>query len=76
MREDGLDVFLSEWSAGPAAKDGYTMIGGANHPRSVKADADSVARVIRSVAGDVILVGHSYGGSVISAAAQERANVK
>lgn len=57
-------------------KDGYTVIGAANHLRSVKTDADSVARVIKSVPGDVVLVGHSYGGSVISAAAQAGANVK
>lgn len=57
-------------------KDGYTVIAAANHLRSVKTDADSVAGVIKSVAGPVILVGHSYGGSVISAAVQGSANVK
>lgn len=57
-------------------KDGYTVVGAANHLRSVKSDADSVAGLIKSIAGPVILVGHSYGGSVISAAVRDSANVK
>lgn len=57
-------------------KDGYTVICAANHLRSVKTDADSVAGVIDSVAGPVILVGHSYGGSVITAAVRNSGNVK
>jgi pimeloyl-ACP methyl ester carboxylesterase len=57
-------------------KDGYTVIGAANNLRSVKTDADVVSSVIKSVPGPVILVGHSYGGSVISAAVQGSANVK
>jgi pimeloyl-ACP methyl ester carboxylesterase len=68
----------SSWD-GVTAKlqhDGYTVIAAANELRSVKSDADSVARVIKSVSGAVVLVGHSYGGSVISAAAQAQGNVK
>lgn len=57
-------------------KDGYTVIGAANPLRNVKGDASSVAAVVKSVAGPVVLVGHSYGGSVISAAANGAANVK
>jgi pimeloyl-ACP methyl ester carboxylesterase len=57
-------------------KDGYTVIAAANHLRSVKGDADSVARVVRSVPGPVVLVGHSYGGAVISAAGTGNASVK
>lgn len=56
-------------------KDGYTVIAAANPLRSVKTDADSVAGVIKSVPGPVVLVGHSYGGSVISAAVQGSTNV-
>ncbi|TFW16106.1 alpha/beta fold hydrolase [Duganella callida] len=48
-------------------KDGYTVIGAANPLRSVKGDAAAVAAVVKSVSGPVVLVGHSYGGSVISA---------
>lgn len=57
-------------------KDGYTVIGAANPLRSVKSDAAAVASVLKSVNGPVVLVGHSYGGSVISAAAVGAANVK
>jgi pimeloyl-ACP methyl ester carboxylesterase len=57
-------------------KDGYTVIGAANPLRSVKGDASSVATVVKSITGPVVLVGHSYGGSVISAAANGAANVK
>ncbi|WP_373988226.1 alpha/beta fold hydrolase [Duganella sp. BuS-21] len=57
-------------------KDGYSVIGAANPLRSVKTDADYVAGIVKSVTGPVILVGHSYGGSVISAAVQGNSNVK
>ncbi|MTV37564.1 alpha/beta fold hydrolase [Duganella radicis] len=57
-------------------QDGYTVIGAANPLRSVKSDAAAVAAVVNSVNGPVVLVGHSYGGSVISAAAAGAGNVK
>jgi pimeloyl-ACP methyl ester carboxylesterase len=57
-------------------KDGYPVIGAANPLRSVKGDADYIASIVKSVPGAVILVGHSYGGSVITAAVQDSANVK
>ncbi|MEH6435053.1 alpha/beta fold hydrolase [Massilia sp. DD77] len=56
--------------------DGYRVIGAANPLRSVQSDADSVSNIVKSVKGPVVLVGHSYGGSVISAAANGNANVK
>ena len=55
---------------------GFTVIGAANPLRSVKADAQVVSNIVKSVNGPVVLVGHSYGGSVISAAANGNANVK
>ncbi len=54
----------------------YPVIAAANPLRGPKADAASVASVVDSVKGPVVLVGHSYGGSVISAAASGKANVK
>ena len=57
-------------------KDGYTVIGAANPLRSVKGDAEAVSSIVKSIPGSVVLVGHSYGGSVISAAANGHANVK
>ena len=54
----------------------YTTIAVANPLRGVKSDADYVARVVRSIEGAVVLVGHSYGGFIISTAAKESPNVK
>jgi pimeloyl-ACP methyl ester carboxylesterase len=57
-------------------RDGYTVIAAPNPLRGVRADADIVADLVKSVGGPVVLVGHSYGGSVISEAAEGTANVK
>jgi pimeloyl-ACP methyl ester carboxylesterase len=56
--------------------DGYPVIAAANPLRSVKGDAAYVASLVNSVPGPVVLVGHSYGGEVISVAAVGRPNVK
>lgn len=56
--------------------DGYRAIGVANPLRSVKSDAAIVASVLESVSGPVVLVGHSYGGAVITEAANGHPNVK
>ncbi|UPG92707.1 alpha/beta fold hydrolase [Luteibacter aegosomatissinici] len=68
----------SSWNGviGQLQKDGYTVVAAANPLRSVKGDAASVARVVGSIKGDVVLVGHSYGGSVITQAAEGQANVR
>lgn len=55
---------------------GYPVIGAANPLRSVKGDADAVSSIVKSIKGPVVLVGHSYGGAVISAAATGNANVR
>ncbi len=57
-------------------RDGYKVVAAANPLRGVRADADVVADVVKSIEGPVVLVGHSYGGSVISGAAEGRPNVK
>ncbi len=57
-------------------KDGYRVIAAANPLRSVASDAVSVSAVVRSIKGPVVLVGHSYGGPVITEAANGNANVK
>jgi len=56
--------------------EGYEVVAAANPLRGVRADADVVADVVKSIDGPVVLVGHSYGGSVISEAAEQQANVK
>lgn len=54
----------------------YPVIAAANPLRGVRSDAVQVASVVDSVKGPVVLVGHSYGGSVISSAATGKDNVK
>ncbi len=55
---------------------GYRIVAAANPLRSVRTDADAVSDIVKSIKGPVVLVGHSYGGSVISEAAEGRPNVK
>jgi pimeloyl-ACP methyl ester carboxylesterase len=57
-------------------RDGYPVVAVANPLRSVAGDAAYVASVVRTVKGPVILVGHSYGGTVVSVAASSTPNVK
>lgn len=55
---------------------GHRVIAAANPLRSVSGDAAEIASIVRAVAGPVILVGHSYGGAVITEAAEGNANVR
>src|SRR5580700_10521619 len=57
-------------------RDGYPVVAAANPLRSVKGDADTVRALLATINTPVVLVGHSYGGMVISNAANGRANVK
>jgi pimeloyl-ACP methyl ester carboxylesterase len=58
------------------AGSGYRVIAAANPLRGVASDAASVSALLKSIDGPVVLVGHSYGGAVISAAANGASNVK
>src|SRR5476651_644081 len=55
---------------------GYPVVAVANPLRGVQSDATYVAEVLDSIPGSVVLVGHSYGGNVITNAATGKANVK
>lgn len=55
---------------------GYPVVAAANPLRSLNGDAQSVATVIDSIQGPVVLVGHSYGGAVITTAAAGKPQVK
>jgi pimeloyl-ACP methyl ester carboxylesterase len=57
-------------------KDGYPVVAVANPLRGVSSDAGYVSSVVESIEGPVVLVGHSYGGAVISAASNGAENVK
>jgi pimeloyl-ACP methyl ester carboxylesterase len=55
---------------------GFRAIGFANPLRGLADDARYLADFLRSLAGPLVLVGHSYGGAVISAAATGNEQVK
>jgi pimeloyl-ACP methyl ester carboxylesterase len=55
---------------------GYPTISAANPLRGVKSDADYVASILKGIEGPIVLVGHSYGGAVITNAIQGNQNVK
>jgi len=56
--------------------DGYRVVAAANPLRSVKGDGAYVHALLATITGPVVLVGHSYGGMVISNAGNGAANVK
>ena len=56
--------------------DGYTVRAIPNNLRSVAGDAASVRAFLQTLTGPVVLVGHSYGGFVITNAATGLPNVK
>lgn len=68
----------SSWNgvAKKLSADGYPVLSVANPLRSVSGDAQYAASVIGAVKGPVVLVGHSYGGMVISKAAENNPEVK
>jgi pimeloyl-ACP methyl ester carboxylesterase len=55
---------------------GYPTVAVANPLRGVKSDANYVASVLTDIKGSIVLVGHSYGGSVITEAVNGNKNVK
>ena len=54
---------------------GYTVYAPPNPLRGLASDAATIAAFVKSVSGPVVLVGHSYGGSVISVASPSTPNV-
>src|SRR5215472_10041586 len=59
-----------------ALPDGYRVIAAANPLRGVKSDSSYLARLIDSIQGPVVLVGHSFSGMMITNAATGKSNVK
>jgi pimeloyl-ACP methyl ester carboxylesterase len=55
---------------------GYPVLAPANPLRGVSSDSAYLASILATVPGPIVLVGHSYGGMVISAAAVGNPNVK
>lgn len=56
--------------------DGYRIVAAANPLRGVQIDATYVSAIVKSIHGPVVLVAHSYGGTVITNAAEGTSNVK
>ncbi|BEL06603.1 alpha/beta hydrolase [Actinoplanes sichuanensis] len=50
---------------------GYPVVVAPNPLRGLSSDAAQVRALLASIAGPIVLVGHSYGGAVISAAATD-----
>ena len=57
-------------------RDGYEVVGVENPLVSLQADIATTKRAVAHFTGPVVLVGHSYGGVVISGAAAGNPNVK
>jgi pimeloyl-ACP methyl ester carboxylesterase len=74
----GAFADTSSWNgvARVLQKDGYRVIAVAVPLRSVRGDAQYVSDLVAGENASVVLVGHSYGGSVISAAGNSSSKVK
>ncbi|MFF3561246.1 alpha/beta fold hydrolase [Streptomyces sp. NPDC002574] len=57
-------------------KNGYTVLAPSNPLRGLGADSAYLTAVLKTVKGPIVLVGHSYGGAVITNAAAGNPNVK
>jgi pimeloyl-ACP methyl ester carboxylesterase len=57
-------------------RDGYPVVAAANPLRGLHSDAEYVRSVLNSVPGPIVLAGHSYGGAVMSEAADGDKDVK
>ncbi|MFC6080500.1 alpha/beta fold hydrolase [Sphaerisporangium aureirubrum] len=56
--------------------DGYPVVAAPNPLRGLSSDAEQVKALLDSIEGPIVLVGHSYGGAVISSAATGNPEVK
>ncbi|MFD9006215.1 alpha/beta fold hydrolase [Streptomyces sp. NPDC059582] len=76
--EHGAFVDASSWNGviSRLRADGYPVVAAANPLRGPRNDAAELRSLLDHVKGPKILVGHSYGGSVISQAAAKAPDVK
>lgn len=63
-------------SVAQLTQDGYPVIAVPNPLRGLTSDSDYVRSILQTIAGPIVLVGHSYGGAVITNAARGVDNVK
>lgn len=68
----------SSWSSEVESlqRAGYVARAIANPLENLTADSETVADFLKTISGPIVLVGHSYGGSVITNAAAGNPNVK
>jgi len=68
----------SSWSRviGILQQQGYTVYAPANPLRGLTSDSAYIASFLQSISGPIVLVGHSYGGAVITNVATGNPNVK
>src|SRR5258707_4632209 len=66
----GFGVVIRELAAS-----GYEVVAPPNPLRSLAFDANAVGAYVRAIDGLVVLVGHSYGGAVITQASADLDNV-
>jgi pimeloyl-ACP methyl ester carboxylesterase len=57
-------------------RDGYPVLAPANPLRGVDTDSAYLASILRVIPGPIVLVGHSYGGVLITNAATGNPNIK
>ncbi len=57
-------------------KQHYKVVAASTPMRTLTGDATCVSDLLKSIPGDIVLVGHSYGGQVITAAASGNTHVK
>jgi pimeloyl-ACP methyl ester carboxylesterase len=67
----------SSWNGviDPLQRAGHSVIAAANPLRGPAADGEAVSDVVRTIEGPVVLVGHSYGGAVISSVAADAGEI-
>jgi pimeloyl-ACP methyl ester carboxylesterase len=67
----------SSWNGiiDPLQRAGHEVVGVANPLRGVASDAQYVTDLVRSIEAPVVLVGHSYGGSVITDVARDAGDI-
>ncbi|MCT9934482.1 alpha/beta hydrolase [Planotetraspora sp. A-T 1434] len=76
--EHGAFADTSSWNGviERLRRDGYRVVAAANPLRGPEGDAAYLRSIVDHVQGPVVLAGHSYGGSVISKAADRNPKVK
>lgn len=67
----------SSWNGSVTAlrQAGYPVIAVANPLRGLESDAEYLRSVLESITGPIVIAGHSYGGHVMSHAAEGNSNV-